>query len=204
VSSRHATRLRRWSAACEGRHRDAAKRCAARRRFAGIDPVTKRRRHLREVVQPGPKLDDRPRPSARGWSPRLPSAAIHGRTSPSISCCSATSTSSTNTLTLYRGYVESHISPLLGSTRVGALGAEMLDSSYAGSAVMTGAPGDRLGAFVAVSRCRWQARLRRKSTGIAPLVSECTAEVFQFFPSGGEYLALIDWRLLEISQPCVQ
>jgi integrase len=38
---------------------------------------------------------------------------------------------SPNTLTLYRGYVKNHISPLLGSTRVGALDAEMLDSFYA-------------------------------------------------------------------------
>jgi integrase len=38
---------------------------------------------------------------------------------------------SPNTLTLYRGYIRNHISPLLGSTKVGALDAEMLDSFYA-------------------------------------------------------------------------
>lgn len=36
-----------------------------------------------------------------------------------------------NTMTGYEGYVRLHIRPLLGRVKVGALGAEMLDSFYA-------------------------------------------------------------------------
>ena len=102
--------------------------------YAGIDPVTKRRHYLREIVPAGPKAEDR----AEAARARLV-AEVAERRNPRTNVTLDQLLEryldqfdgSPNTLKLYRGYVKNHISPLLGSTRVGALDAEMLDSFYA-------------------------------------------------------------------------
>ncbi|SHK70998.1 hypothetical protein SAMN05443637_110214 [Pseudonocardia thermophila] len=102
--------------------------------YAGIDPVTKRRHNLGEVVPASPSA----RREAELIRARLVAEVAerrHPRTSATIDQLLERYLGqfygSPNTLTLYRGYVRNHISPLLGSVRVGALDAEMLDSFYA-------------------------------------------------------------------------
>lgn len=102
--------------------------------YAGIDPVTKRRHYLREVVPPGPDATEK----VKAARDRLV-AEVEERRNPRTSATVDQLLEryldqldgSPNTLKLYRGYVRRHISPLLGRTKVGQLDAEMLDSFYA-------------------------------------------------------------------------
>lgn len=102
--------------------------------YAGVDPVTKKRHNLIEVVQPGPKAwakaeDARDRPVREVAERRNPrtSATIDQLLTRYLDQFDG----SPNTLTLYRGYIRNHISPFLGNEKVGRLDAEMLDSFYA-------------------------------------------------------------------------
>jgi integrase/DNA-binding transcriptional regulator YhcF (GntR family) len=101
--------------------------------YAGIDPVTKKRHNLIEVVEPGPKalrkaeeIRDRfLREIAEKRNPRT-SATIDQLLTRYLDQLDG----SARTLELYRGYVRKHISPLLGRVKVGELHPDVLDSFY--------------------------------------------------------------------------
>lgn len=102
--------------------------------YAGVDPVTKRRHDLIEIVPPGPHADRK----ARALRDRLVaqvSESRNPRTSATVDQLLDKYLDqldgAPNTLTLYRGYVRNHISPFLGDLKVGQLDAEALDSFYA-------------------------------------------------------------------------
>jgi integrase len=102
--------------------------------YAGIDPVTKRRHYLTEVVQPGPKahrlaeialtrlqnqVDERRNPRTSATIAQLLERHLSMlRIVPS-------------TMRGYRTYVERHVVPLIGGVKVGDLDADVLDSFYA-------------------------------------------------------------------------
>ena len=102
--------------------------------YAGIDPVTKRRHYLREIVPAGPGAE-RAAEAARSRLVAEVAERRNPRTSATVDQLLERYLDqfdgSPNTLTLYRSYVRNHISPLLGSERVGRLDAEMLDAFYA-------------------------------------------------------------------------
>jgi integrase len=102
--------------------------------YAGVDPVTKRRHDLIEVVPPGPQADK----IARATRDRLVNEVAerrNPRTNATVDQLLARYLDqfdgAPNTLTLYRGYVRNHLSPFLGRVKVGQLDAEMLDAFYA-------------------------------------------------------------------------
>jgi integrase len=102
--------------------------------YAGIDPVTKKRHTLTEVIEPGPQAERK----ARAARDRLVSQ-VEERRNPRTSATVDQLLEryldqfdgAPNTLTLYRGYVRNHISPFLGHLKVGHLDADVLDSFYA-------------------------------------------------------------------------
>lgn len=102
--------------------------------YAGVDPVSKRRHDLIEIVPPGPgaekqarrirdrlinEVEERRNPRTRATVDQL-----LGRYLDQFG-------GAPSTLTLYRGYVRNHISPFLGKIKVGALDADTLDAFYA-------------------------------------------------------------------------
>jgi hypothetical protein len=102
--------------------------------YAGIDPVTKKRHNLIEVVPPGPK--------AWRQAEKIRDRFLHEvaerrnpRTSATVDQLLARYLDqfdgAPNTLTLYRGYVGKHIRPFLGRLKVGEVDADILDSFYA-------------------------------------------------------------------------
>jgi integrase len=102
--------------------------------YAGIDPVTKRRHDLVEVIPAGPKALKQ----AEAARARLASQVAerrNPRTSATIDQLLerylAQFDGSPNTQTLYEGYVRNHISLFLGRLKVGDLDADILDSFYA-------------------------------------------------------------------------
>lgn len=102
--------------------------------YAGIDPGTKRRRYLTEVVPAGPMAERR----ARAVRDRLV-REVEERRSPRTSATVNQLLdryldqldAAPRTIELYRGYVRKHIAPLIGHLKVSALDAEILDSFYA-------------------------------------------------------------------------
>jgi len=102
--------------------------------YAGIDPITKRRHYLKELVPAGPRAQAR----AEAVRARLV-AQIAERRNPRTSATVdqlldrylQQFDGAPNTLTLYRGYVRNHISPYLGKIPVGHLEPETLDAFYA-------------------------------------------------------------------------
>ncbi len=102
--------------------------------YAGVDPVTKRRHDLVEVIPPGPKACKQ----AQAAQARLASEVNerrNPRTNASVDELLARyldqCEGAPNTLSLYRGYLRNHISPILGQVKVGDLDADILDSFYA-------------------------------------------------------------------------
>lgn len=104
------------------------------RMHAGVDPVTKQRHDLVEVVPPGP--------NARREAEKILDRFLHEIAEKRNPRTSATVDQlltwhldqfdgAPNKLTNYRGYMRSHVSPLIGHAKVGALDAEVLDSFYA-------------------------------------------------------------------------
>ena len=95
--------------------------------YAGIDPLSGRRRYLTELVKPGaPAVRE-----AEAARRRLLSQVAEKRnphTSATVDQLLARYLDqfdgAPNTLTLYRGYVGNHISPFLGHLAVGALDAD--------------------------------------------------------------------------------
>lgn len=102
--------------------------------YAGVDPVTKRRHYLTEVVPAGPTAERR----ARAVRDRLV-REVEERRSPRTSATVNQLLeryldqldAAPRTIELYRGYVRKHIAPLIGHLKVSALDAEILDSFYA-------------------------------------------------------------------------
>lgn len=104
------------------------------RAYAGIDPVTKKRHDLVEIVPPGP--------NARREAEKILDRFLHEiaeKRNPRTSATVAQLLTryldqfdgAPNTLTLYRAYVRNHVLPFLGHLKVGELDADMLDSFYA-------------------------------------------------------------------------
>lgn len=101
--------------------------------YAGIDPVTKKRYDLTEIIPPGPRaqalaedaLDRFRREIAEKRNPRT-AATLDQLLTRYLEQFSG----SPNTLELYRTHVRNHISPCLGHLKVGQLDAEILDSFY--------------------------------------------------------------------------
>jgi integrase len=102
--------------------------------YAGIDPVTKKRHVLTEVIPPGPKAA-RLAESARHRLLQEVAERRNPRTSATVDQLLDRYldqfSGAPNTLELYRGHVRNHISPVLGKLKVGQLDAEVLDSFYA-------------------------------------------------------------------------
>jgi integrase len=102
--------------------------------YAGVDPVTKRRHDLIEIIPPGPGAHKQ----ARRVRDRLLSQ-VEERRNPRTKATVDQLLEryldqfdgADSTLTLYRGYVRNHISPFLGKIKVGALDADTLDAFYA-------------------------------------------------------------------------
>ncbi|MGB9137580.1 MAG: tyrosine-type recombinase/integrase [Pseudonocardiaceae bacterium] len=102
--------------------------------YAGVDPVSKRRHDLIEIIPPGPGADRQ----ARRVRDRLISQ-VEERRNPRTKATVDQLLEryldqfdgAATTLTLYRGYVRNHISPFLGKIKIGALDADILDSFYA-------------------------------------------------------------------------
>jgi hypothetical protein len=102
--------------------------------YAGTDPVTKKRHYLTEIIPPGPKA----RRTAEDALRRLVSE-VKERRNPRTNATvdqlleryMSQFDGSPNTLVLYEGYIRLHISPMLGSLKVGDLDADILDSFYA-------------------------------------------------------------------------
>jgi integrase len=101
--------------------------------YAGVDPVSKRRHYLTEIVAAGPGADRR----ARAVRDRLVSQVEERRTPRTKATVDQLLEryldqfdGAASTLTLYRGYVRNHISPFLGKIKASALDADILDSFY--------------------------------------------------------------------------
>ncbi|MGH3872564.1 MAG: tyrosine-type recombinase/integrase [Pseudonocardiaceae bacterium] len=102
--------------------------------YAGVDPVTKRRHDLIEIIPAGPDAERR----AEGARIRL-LAELQERRNPRTSASVnqlldqylALHAGGKTTLTTYRKYAEKHIRPFIGNVKVGGLEADVVDSLYA-------------------------------------------------------------------------
>ncbi|HWN28871.1 MAG TPA: hypothetical protein VNP37_18040, partial [Actinomycetospora sp.] len=102
--------------------------------YAGQDPVTKRRHDLVEVVPAGPKVWDRAEEVRQGFL-----ADIRKRRNPQtvatvdqlLDRYLEQHTGGRRTIEGYREYVDKHVRPFIGRSKVGAIDAEILDSLYA-------------------------------------------------------------------------
>ena len=102
--------------------------------YAGIDPVTKRRHYLREVIAAGPKAS-RMAEAARTRLLSQVDEQRQPRTNATVNQLLdqhfEMSTWERSTRETYAGYATKHIRPLLGSVQVGALNARTFDSFHA-------------------------------------------------------------------------
>jgi integrase len=102
--------------------------------YAGIDPVTKRRHYLREVVPAGPKAEAEADRVLR-WLANQVDERRHPRTGATVDQLLdrhfELATLERATVATYLGYANKHIRPLIGSVRVGDLDADLFDSFYA-------------------------------------------------------------------------
>lgn len=102
--------------------------------YAGIDPVTKRRHDLTEIIPAGPDA----KKLAEVAKVRLLNEVYqrrHPRTNATVDQMLERHFKDAeleyNTLETYKGYAEKHISPLLGKEKIGSLDAGVMDSFYA-------------------------------------------------------------------------
>lgn len=167
--------------------------------YAGVDPVTKRRHDLIEVVPPGPHADK----IARATRDRLVNEVAERR-NPRTSATVGQLLDryldqfdgAPNTLTLYRGYVRNHLSPFLGRIKVGQLDAETLDAFYA-----------------ELRRCRTHCNGRRLLSHRTSVAHECdekcvlhvcrplgpTTVRHMHFILSGAYKRAVRWRWVPVS-----
>jgi integrase len=102
--------------------------------YAGVDPVTRRRHDLIEIISAGPGAERR----AEQARVRL-LAEIQERRNPRTSATVdqlldqylALHNGGKTTLSTYRMYADKHIRPFIGHVKVGALEADVVDSLYA-------------------------------------------------------------------------
>ena len=102
--------------------------------YAGTDPVTRRRHDLVEIVPTGPDVERR----AEAARARL-TAEVAERRNPRTNATVNQlldryldmHTGGASTVSGYRTYVDKHVRPFIGTVKVGALDAEILDSLYA-------------------------------------------------------------------------
>ncbi|MEU4603507.1 tyrosine-type recombinase/integrase [Kribbella sp. NPDC023972] len=102
--------------------------------YAGIDPVSKRRHDLTEVIPAGPDAEKlaeemRVRLLNQVYERRNPrtKATVNQLLDKYLSEADL----EFNTLDVYKGYADKHIRPLLGGVKVGSLDAGIMDSLYA-------------------------------------------------------------------------
>jgi hypothetical protein len=101
--------------------------------YAGIDPVTRKRHHLTEIIPPGPRaakeaekartrllsqVDQQRNPRTR--------ATVNQMLDRHLEMLGVEET----TLDSYEGFVRNHIRPLIGSVPLGRINGEVLDSFY--------------------------------------------------------------------------
>lgn len=102
--------------------------------YAGIDPVTKRRHYLREIVPAGPKAAAEAEKVMRRLAGQVDEHR-QPRTNATVDQLLDRHfelvTLEENTLATYAGYANKHIRPLIGAVKVGALDADLFDSFYA-------------------------------------------------------------------------
>jgi integrase len=102
--------------------------------YAGIDPVTKRRHYLREVVPAGPRAAAEADKVARRLAGQVDERR-HPRTTATVDQMLDRHFEMValerSTLATYVGYADKHIRPLIGQVQVGALDADVFDSFYA-------------------------------------------------------------------------
>jgi integrase len=102
--------------------------------YAGIDPVSKRRHYLREVVPAGPKAMAEAEKVARRLAGQVDERR-HPRTTATVDQLLDRHfelvTLERSTRATYLGYADKHIRPLIGHVQVGALDADVFDSFYA-------------------------------------------------------------------------
>lgn len=102
--------------------------------YAGVDPVSKRRHDLTEVIPAGPDAEKlaeemRVRLLNQVYERRNPrtKATVNQLLDKYLSEADL----EFNTLDVYKGYADKHIRPLLGGVKVGSLDAGIMDSLYA-------------------------------------------------------------------------
>ncbi|MQA14701.1 MAG: tyrosine-type recombinase/integrase [Pseudonocardiaceae bacterium] len=102
--------------------------------FAGVDPVTKRRHRLREIVPPGPAADAEAQKVMRRLANRVDERR-NPRTNATLNQLLDQHLEmldlEPNTIEGYRELADNHIRPLIGTQKVGALGGDVFDSFYA-------------------------------------------------------------------------
>jgi integrase len=101
--------------------------------YAGIDPLTKHRHYLRELVPAGPRAADEAEKVMRGLAgqvdesrnPRTTATVdqLHDRHFELVSL-------DRTTLDIYKGYANKHIRPLIVTVQVGSLDADLFDSFH--------------------------------------------------------------------------
>lgn len=102
--------------------------------YAGTDPITRRRHDLVEVIPAGPKVWERADEVRRRFV-----AEIKQRRNPRTSATVdqlldrylAQHQGGKSTVSGYREYADKHIRPFVGTTKVGEIDADILDSLYA-------------------------------------------------------------------------
>lgn len=102
--------------------------------YAGIDPVSKKRHYLTDVVPPGPKAEkeaEKARTRLLNELDEQRNPRTNSTVGQLIERHLAMSDAEETTLRTYRGYVKNHVLPFLGELKVGAVDAHVLDSFYA-------------------------------------------------------------------------
>jgi integrase len=101
--------------------------------YAGIDPVSKQRHYLREVVPAGPSAAAQAEKVARRLAGQVDERR-HPRTKATVDQLLdkhfELATLERSTIATYQGYADKHIRPLIGSVQVGSLDAGLFDSFY--------------------------------------------------------------------------
>ncbi|MDP8929847.1 MAG: hypothetical protein M3O70_15065 [Actinomycetota bacterium] len=95
--------------------------------YAGIDPLSKRRHYLREIVPAGPKAAAEAEKVMRRLASQVDERR-HPRTDATVGQLLDKHFEllalERSTLSTYQGYADKHIRPLIGSVKVGALDAD--------------------------------------------------------------------------------
>jgi hypothetical protein len=101
--------------------------------YTGLDPVTKRRRYMSEIIPPGPHAA-REAEKARTRLLSQVDEKRHPRTSATLNelldKVEEVIEVEVSTKKGYRGYAKNHIRPVLGSAKLADIDAEKLDTFY--------------------------------------------------------------------------